>query len=152
MPNLMNISGIPEGFVFGASWAVAKPFVHPYPSHFRSAAPPEITSEAYTKASNEVKEYGNFESTSPTDDQAHFAMWLKDFVENSHNRLARELVIKEKLDLWETARVFALLNMTIYDAYINVFDNKFHYNHWRPYTAIRWAANDENPNTEPDTT
>ena len=40
--------------------------------------------------------------------------------------------------------------MTIYDAYVNVFDNKFHYNHWRPYTAIRWAANDENPNTEPD--
>ncbi|GJM35160.1 MAG: hypothetical protein DHS20C18_41610 [Saprospiraceae bacterium] len=40
--------------------------------------------------------------------------------------------------------------MTVYDAYINVFENKFHYNHWRPYTAIRWAANDENPDTEPD--
>jgi hypothetical protein len=41
--------------------------------------------------------------------------------------------------------------MTIYDAYVNVFDNKFQYNHWRPYTAIRWADNDGNSNTEADT-
>ena len=40
--------------------------------------------------------------------------------------------------------------MSIFDAYVDVFDNKFHYNHWRPYTAIRWAANDGNPDTEPD--
>ena len=78
-------------------------------------------------------------------------MWWKDFVENSHNRLARKLVIKENLNLWESARLFALLNMTVYDAYVNVFDNKFHYNHWRPYTAIRWAAHDQNSDTAPDT-
>jgi hypothetical protein len=77
-------------------------------------------------------------------------MWWKDFVENSHNRLARELIKKEALNLWQAARTLALLNMTIYDAYVNVFDNKFLYNHWRPYTAIRWAANDWNPNTEPE--
>ena len=118
---------------------------------FRSPPPPNINSAQYTKAFNEVKEYGSSESKVRTKDQAHLAMWWKDFVENSHNRLARQLVIKENLELWETARVFALLNMTIYDAYVNVFDNKFYYNHWRPYTAIRWAANDENPNTEADT-
>lgn len=59
-------------------------------------------------------------------------------------------MIKEKLNLWESARVFALLNMAVYDAYISVFDNKFHYNHWRPYTAIRWASNDGNPDTVMD--
>lgn len=79
-------------------------------------------------------------------------MWWKEFVEISLNRLASDLVLKEKIDLWTTTRSFALLNMTIYDAYVCVVDNKFFYNHWRPYTAIRWAANDENPNTEPDTT
>jgi hypothetical protein len=46
--------------------------------------------------------------------------------------------------------MFALLNMSVMDAYICVFDNKFHFNHWRPFTAIRWAANDGNPNTAPD--
>lgn len=143
-------SGTPEGFVFGTGWAAAEPFMLPDQAYFRSPPPPEINSDAFTKAFNEVKDVGRYDSKTRTDDQSHLAMWWKDFVENSHNRLARELVVKEKLDLWESARLFALLNMAIYDAYVNVFDNKFHYNHWRPYTAIRWAANDENPNTEPD--
>ena len=144
-------SGTPEGFVFGAGWAKAKPFMLESQDQFRSPPPPEIASEEYTKAYNEVKEYGRSKSDFRTADQEHLAMWWKDFVENSHNRLARHLVTKENLNLWEAARTFTLLNMAIYDAYVNVFDNKFYYNHWRPYTAIRWADNDGNPETEPDT-
>ena len=144
-------SGTPEGFVFGAGWARAKTFMLPNQNHFRSPPPPEINSDAYTAAFNEVKEVGNHGSATRTTDQTHLALWWKDFVENSHNRLARQLVKKEELNLWEAARAFALLNMTVYDAYINVFDNKFHYNHWRPYTAIRWAEHDKNPNTKADT-
>ncbi len=143
-------SGTPEGFVFGAGWAAAEPFLLEGQAQFRSPPPPKINSKEYTKAFNEVKEYGRFQSNLRTQDQAHLAMWWKDFVESSHNRLARELVLKEKLNLWDATRTFALLNMTIYDAYINVFDNKFYYNHWRPYTAIRWAENDENTDTKPD--
>ncbi|MEQ6165980.1 vanadium-dependent haloperoxidase [Ekhidna sp. MALMAid0563] len=144
-------SGTPEGFIFGAGWAKAKPFMLKSQDQFRSPPPPDITSDEYTNAFNEVKAYGKFESDVRSEDQTHLAMWWKDFVENSHNRLARKLVIKENLNLWESARLFALLNMTIYDAYVNVFDNKFYYNHWRPYTAIRWAAHDQNSDTEPDT-
>jgi hypothetical protein len=144
-------SGTPEGFVFGAGWAKAEPFMLPKQDYFRSPPPPEINSAEYTKAFNEVKELGSFESKTRTADQTHLAMWWKDFVENSHNRLARHLVVKEKLNLWEAARLFALMNMAVHDAYVNVFDNKFFYNHWRPYTAIRWAANDGNPDTEHDT-
>lgn len=143
-------SGTPEGFVFGAGWAKAEPFMLPKQDYFRSPPPPEINSEEYTKAFNEVKEIGSFESKRRTADQTHCAMWWKDFVENSHNRLARHLVVKESLNLWEAARLFALMNMAVFDAYVSVFDNKFFYNHWRPYTAIRWAANDGNPDTEPD--
>ncbi len=143
-------SGTPEGFVFGAGWAAAEPFLLSGQGQFRAPPPPEINSDAYTEAFNEVKEVGQFESQVRTADQAHLAMWWKDFVENSHNRLARELVVKEHLNLWQAARLFALLNMTIYDAYVNVFENKFHYNHWRPYTAIRWAEHDGNPDTMAD--
>ena len=140
-------SGTPEGFVFGAGWAVAKPFLLTKPDHFRSPPPPDIKSQDYTEAFNEVREYGRTESKSRTADQAHLAMWWKDFAESSHNRLTREIVIAENLDLWEATRVFALMNMSIYDAYVCVFENKFHYNHWRPYTAIRWAEHDGNPST-----
>ncbi len=145
-------SGTPEGFVFGAGWAKAKPFLLKTSNQFRSPPPPVINSDAYTNAFNEVKAFGRFESEVRTKDQHHLAMWWKEFVENSHNKLARELILKEKLNIMQAARTLALLNMTIYDAYVNVFDNKFFYNHWRPYTAIRWAANDNNPNTLPDTT
>jgi hypothetical protein len=145
-------SGTPEGFVFGAGWARVEPFMLTEPDQFRSPPPPGINSDAYTQAYNEVKEVGRSESTNRMADQTHLAMWWKDFAENSHNRLARKLAKDEKLNLWAATRMFALLNMTICDAYISVFDNKFFYNHWRPYTAIHWAANDGNSNTAPDTT
>ncbi|HKE42921.1 MAG TPA: vanadium-dependent haloperoxidase [Steroidobacteraceae bacterium] len=143
-------SGTPQGFVFGAGWALAKPFALRAADQFRSPPPPAITSAAYTQAFNEVKELGRFESPKRTADQTHLALWWKDFVENSHNRLARALIAQEGTDLWTATRLFALLNMSVMDAYISVFDNKFFYNHWRPYTAIRWAANDGNPDTVPD--
>ena len=143
-------SGTPEGFIFGAGWSKAKTFLLPSSNYFRSPPPPDINSAEYTKAYNEVKEVGATVSDKRTDDQAHFAMWWKEFVEISLNRLADELIVKEQLNLWDASRSLALLNMTIYDAYVCVFDNKFFYNHWRPYTAIRWAANDGNPDTEPD--
>jgi membrane-associated phospholipid phosphatase len=143
-------SGTPEGFVFGAGWAQARPFALLSPDQFRTGPPPEITGDAYTEAFDEVKDVGATESANRTPDQAHFAMWWKQFVEKSHNRLARELVTAEDPGLWAAARMFALLNAGIYDGYIASFDSKFHYNHWRPYTAIRWASNDGNPDTADD--
>lgn len=143
-------SGTPEGFIFGAGWGAMTPFLLTSPDQFRAPPPPPIDSRRYTAAFNEVKEVGRYASPSRTPDQTHLAMWWKDFVENSHNRLARAIATSEGLELWETARLFALLNMSITDAYISVFENKFFYNHWRPYTAIRWAAHDGNPDTMPD--
>ena len=143
-------SGTPQGFIFGAGWAKARGFALASPSQFRAPPPPEIASDAYTQAFNEVKELGRFQSMSRTPDQTHIALWWKDFAENSHNRLARDLIEKEGLPLHESVRLLALLNMAIFDAYVSSFDNKFHYNHWRPYTAIRWAENDGNPDTLPE--
>jgi len=145
-------SGTPEGFVFGAGWATARPFVLDAPDALRAPPPPAIDSDAYTRAYREVKEVGAHESTTRTADQTHLAMWWKEFVESSHNRLARELIVARELDLVAATRLLALLNVAIFDAYVCVFDDKFHYNHWRPYTAIRWAAHDGNPATDPDTT
>ncbi len=141
-------SGTPEGFVFGAGWAKARPFLLSSSDQFRSPPPPEVTSQDYERAYEEVKSLGRYNSELRTKDQTHLALWWKDFVENSHNRLARKLVRERDPDVAHTARLFALLNIAIFDAYINVFDNKFHYNHWRPYTAIRWAENDGNPETK----
>jgi hypothetical protein len=145
-------SGTPEGFVFGAGWAAARPFALTSQNQFRSPPPPDVASGQYTEAFDEVKNVGRFESDSRSADQTHLALWWKDFAENSHNRLARDLVTRERTGLVDAARLFALLNISIYDAYVSVFHNKFFYNHWRPYTAIHGAANDGNPDTQPDDT
>lgn len=143
-------SGTPEGFVFGVGWARARPFMLDAPDQFRSPPPPDIGSDAYARAFDEVKALGARRSAVRTPDQTHQAMWWKEFVESSHNRLARELVVADGLDLPAAARLFALLNMSVFDGYVATFDNKFFYNHWRPYTAIRRASSDGNPATEED--
>ena len=143
-------SGTPEGFIFGAGWGTATPFALTRNDQYRVPPPPAIESAAYTAAFREVKDVGRFQSMTRTVDQTHLALWWKDFVENSHNRLARTLIKKEKLGLAEAARLLALVNMSVFDAYVSSFYNKFLYNHWRPYTAIRWADNDDNPDTRPE--
>ncbi|HEX6180017.1 MAG TPA: vanadium-dependent haloperoxidase, partial [Chitinophagaceae bacterium] len=56
-----------------------------------------------------------------------------------------------KLDIFASARLFALLNMALADAYIAGWDAKLHYNFWRPYTAIQFADTDNNAATDLDT-
>lgn len=145
-------SGTPQGFIFGAGWAKARGFALTKPSQFRVPPPPAIASETYAEAFAEVKRVGRFQSLDRTPDQTHLALWWKDFAENSHNRLARQLIVEDSISLHEAVRLLALLNMSIFDAYVASFDNKFHYNHWRPYTAIRWADNDGNAATTPEKT
>ena len=145
-------SGTPEGFIFGSGWAEARGFALTSPDQFMSPPPPAIDSEDYARAYDEVRRLGRFQSMERTPDQTHIGLWWKDFVENSHNRLARDLVAREEIDLATTTRLFALLNAAIFDAYVASFSNKFHYNHWRPYTAIRWAEHDGNHRTAADLT
>jgi hypothetical protein len=75
-------SGTPEGFIFGSGWAAPQPFMLDSASHFRVPPPPEINSEDYREAYEEVKSYGATNSTSRSNDQAHLAMWWKHFVDN----------------------------------------------------------------------
>lgn len=145
-------SDTPDGFIFGAGWGLAQGFALGDLEAFRVPPPPSIESAEYARAFNEVKALGRFQTQARSPEQTHIALWWKVFVEKSHNRLARSLAVREDLSLHETARFFAWLNMAIFDAYVGSFENKFHYNHWRPYTAIRWAEHDGNSATQADTT
>ena len=50
------------------------------------------------------------------------------------NDIARQLAVR--LDLRETVRLFALLNLALADAGIACWNCKYDYNFWRPVTAI----------------
>ena len=51
---------------------------------------------------------------------------------------------------WRAARMFALVNMALYDSYVAGWDSKFHWDFWRPYTAIRAGDTDGNRRTVAD--
>ena len=58
------------------------------------------------------------------------------------NRIARTVAETHGLDLHDSARLLALVNMAMADGFIAGFEAKYHYAYWRPATAIR-AAGDQ---------
>src|SRR5262245_61291075 len=52
------------------------------------------------------------------------------------------------MDILDSARLMALYAVALTDAYIAVFDAKYHYELWRPITAIRNGDIDDNDATE----
>jgi hypothetical protein len=139
-----------NGFVLQPGLAQARPFALTSIDRFRPDPPPGIDSPRYAAAFDEVKTYGRVDSQRRTPDQTGYAVWWMEFELGSMHRLARALVARRGLTLWQTARLFALLTMSGADGAIVTWDAKYHYNHWRPYTAIRQAGDDGNPGTEPD--
>lgn len=135
-------------WVWKPDFSYARPFSLDSVSQFRSPPPPALSSEAYAKSYNEVKDYGIVNSKIRTEDQTHIAHWWAEFGEHSWNRIGRLTADDNKISLRETARMFALINMNLYDLYLASFDSKYHYDTWRPYTAIRSGSQDDNPLTE----
>src|SRR5262249_45007414 len=68
----------------------------------------------------------------------------------TYNPIVRHVAMKQKLDLVDCARLYALVSMAGADAYIAVFDAKYAYGLWRPVTAIRKSDQTDNPNTPRD--
>jgi hypothetical protein len=50
----------------------------------------------------------------------------------------------------DNARLFALASMAAADAQMTIYESKYHFNFWRPITAIREGDNDGNPDTVGD--
>ncbi|MGH7717719.1 MAG: vanadium-dependent haloperoxidase [Gemmatimonadaceae bacterium] len=137
-------------FAMAPEFRNAKPFGLRSPSQFRAPPPPPLESAEYATSFNEVKRLGAARGSARSADQTGYAHWWAEFAEHAWNRIGRLTAPERGLDLWDAARMFALINMEIFDVYVASFDSKYHYHTWRPYTAIRAAAQDGNPETEPD--
>ena len=87
-----------------------------------------------------------------TPDQTQFGLFWIESSPLTWNRIARNVSANRGLDLWENARLFGLLNLAVADGYIGHFDTKYHYNFWRPVTAVHLADSDGNPDTVGDPT
>ena len=114
--------------------------------------PPALTSNSYAKAYNEVLAVGNVASLERPQDRANVVHFFQiTSPTQALNQIARQVAVEKAGTLSENARALALVNMAASDSLVASFFNKYHYNFWRPETAIRAGDTDDNPKTEPDT-
>ena len=125
-------------------------------SQFRDpVGPPALSSAAYAAELNEVKAIGAVNSATRTADQTNSARFWAGGGGTSQptghwNKIAQTVAAAEGNTLSENARLFALVNLAEADAPIVSWDNKYHFNFWRPVTAIQLADQDGNAATEAD--
>jgi membrane-associated phospholipid phosphatase len=131
-------------------WTRVTPFALERANQFRLGPPPALISAEYTTDFNEVKSLGIVNSTAATADQALIGRFWNGAIQNYWNEIAQTAVLAHHLTIAQSARVFALLNLTLADEVIAFYDTKYTYNLWRPVTAIRAAATDDNPDTVAD--
>jgi hypothetical protein len=133
--------------------ATTTPFALTTPSQFRPAGPPSLNSARYTADFNEVKAVGGQVSSVRTPYQTETAkFWQLDTPTAMWDRVADSLALKHHLNLLRSARLLALVDISIADATFAIWDAKNAFNSWRPVTAIANAALDGNPSTSPDPT
>jgi hypothetical protein len=128
-------------------WSRVTPFALERANQFRPGAPPALASAEYTAVFNEVKSLGIANSIAATKDQALIGRFWNGAIQNYWNEITQTAVHAHHLTTAQSARVFALLNLTLADEVIAFYDAKYTYNLWRPVTAIRAAATDGNPET-----
>jgi len=144
----------PAGF---AHYPDVVPFVIHSARQFLVEPPPALTSERYAADFNEAKALGAVDSATRTVDQTLVArlfavVGTTTGIPALWTNLTRDLSRSNRLSGLETARLFALMNVTFHDALFVSFSGKYLYGLWRPVTAIREAQRDGNAATEADPT
>jgi PAP2 superfamily len=132
-------------------WRNVNPFGIRSSQQFRSAAPPALTSREYTQSYLEVLAVGDVNSTQRPTDRADVARYFN-VASAPHvwNSVVQQLSAAQGSSISEKARAFALVNMAISDGLVSSMETKYYYVRWRPVTAIRAGATDDNPDTDAD--
>ena len=141
---------VPTPITVTSMWPNVKPFALTSPSQFRPEPPIPLKSEQWAADYNEIKTLGGKASAKRSDKQTEDARFWLITGPQSTDPIARQLVAVKQMSLIDSARFMALVSAALADAYIAVMDAKYHYDFWRPITAIRNGDDDGNPATERD--
>ena len=143
---------VPTPITASSMWPDVKPFAMTSPRQFRPQPPIPLTGDEWAADYNEIKSVGGKISGKRTPRQTEDANFWLITGPASYYPIVRQLVIANKMDVIDGARFMALVSIAAADAYIAVFDAKYHYDFWRPITAIRNGDIDDNPSTQIDPT
>ncbi|HEX6124868.1 MAG TPA: vanadium-dependent haloperoxidase [Pyrinomonadaceae bacterium] len=141
---------VPTQVPLVSHWPSRRPWLMTSPSQFRPGPPPDLKSEQWARDYNEIKAIGSKNSKIRTQDQTDIAKFWEATGAVIYHGLVRSVADSPGRDVTQNARLFMAVTQATDDAMIAVFDAKYHYNFWRPITAIRNGDIDGNDATERD--
>jgi hypothetical protein len=100
--------------------ANVRPFILQSAAQFLPDAPPSLSSSEWADAFNEIKAYGAVDSTVRTREQTNIAKFWSANAIRQENMNVRDIAAARSLDLLETARLAAMVNVVGADAQISV--------------------------------
>ena len=130
---------------------VLKPYVIESNQQFRPVGPYAITSNEYTQDFNEVKnKAARVGGSRTTEEEKKAQFWSENRPSIIWNSFVRKAIETKKMDAWKTARLFAIMHVSMAESINSTLNAGYHFYFWRPETAVRLAATDGNNNTEGD--
>jgi len=129
-------------------WAQRKPWLMASAAQFRPAPPPALAGTTWARDYSEVKAFGARNSTRRSAEQTEVARFWEYSLPSIYHGVVRSVAHAPGRDVAQNARLFATVAQAMDDALIAVFDAKYHYNFWRPATAIRNGDVDTNDATD----
>jgi hypothetical protein len=141
---------VPTASPAAPTWAQRTPWLMANPAQFRPGAPPALTTDAWARDYNEVKELGSKASTKRSVEQTEIARFWEYSLPPIYHGAVRSVANQPGRDVTRNARLFAAVTQAMDDAMISVFEAKYQYNFWRPATAIRNGDIDGNDATQRD--
>ena len=131
-------------------WPQRRPWVLATPDQFRPGPPPDLGTNLWARDYNEIKAVGAKNSAARTPAQTEIARFWEATAPIIYYPVVRSVANEPGREVTQNARLLAVAGQAIDDALIAVFDAKYHYRFWRPFTAIRNGDIDGNDATERD--
>ena len=127
------------GSIAVPDWRNMTPFVVKTTSQFAVPGPYSPTSPEFAAELAEVTSLGVASGSTRTSDQTDLATFFSENSPLQWNRIAHTVAAAKGLNGWDQARMHALLNLSLADAYIVYAAVGEQYNFWRPVTAIHYT-------------
>jgi len=135
-----------------AQWPGRTPWLLARVDQFRPGPPPSLTSAVWARDYNEVKALGAKQSAQRTAEQTAVARFWEVRGPTIYLPVVHSVATPPGRELTQNARLLAVAAQAMDDAVMAVADAKYHYNFWRPITAIRNGDRDDNDATEREAT
>jgi hypothetical protein len=146
-PHAAAGSYVPTVAVATPQWVQRKPWNLSSPSQFRPGPPPSMASAQWARDYEEVRLFGSKAGTKRSAEQTEIARFWDYSLPPIYHAVLRSVAHQPQRTVAQNARLFATAAQAMDDGLISVMDAKYHYNFWRPVTAIRNGDTDGNDAT-----